>query len=71
MAKKDPQPDLDGEQYRRKDTRYDSNVVLLLIGGELLEGTPHEVGEHEKQSGAHDGQREPQGESSENASHVC
>jgi hypothetical protein len=70
MAKKNPQPDPDGDQYCRKDTRYDSNVVLLLIGGELLKGTGHEVGEHDEQSGAHKSQRDPKGESSEIASHV-
>ena len=70
MAKKGPEPDLDGDQDGRKDTRYDPNIVLLLLGGELLKGTVHEVGEHDEQSGAHNSQRDPKGEASEIATHV-
>ena len=70
MAKEGPQPNGDGDQYCRKGTCYDANVVVLLLCGELLKGALHEVGDHEQKSSANGRNRDPKRESKEVVSHV-
>src|SRR5687768_2059524 len=63
VAKEGPQPDRDGAQYWREDRCYDANVVLLLLGGELLKGALNEVGDNEQKSSANGSNRHPKRDS--------